>query len=139
MTDCIFCQMRGYIGQIRKHTYWTVIVSREQHTLGTLIFFLNRHCLRFSAINKDELEELHKLQKTYEAVLDKHFSPDRYNYLQCGNYVEHLHIHLIPRYREPRKFMKKQFEDANFGDSVRESKIIGEESLLNAIRKLFVS
>ncbi len=71
----IFCTFEdvAYAGMIARHRYWTVIVSRELHTLGTLVVFLNRHTVRFSSLSGQELEELQKKQKNMEPALDSLF------------------------------------------------------------------
>lgn len=110
--DCVFCKLVSnridYYGNIKNYKYWRVIISREQHTLSTLIILLKRHLIRFSSIDESELLELNKIQKEMENVLDNLFKPNLYNYLQCGNATNHLHIHLIPRYKEERIFAKKK-------------------------------
>ena len=54
---------------------------------------LKRHIIRFSSITKDELLEFNAIQTELKGAIDGLFEPDLYNYLQCGNAMEHLHVH----------------------------------------------
>ncbi|MGB3466985.1 MAG: HIT family protein [Cyclobacteriaceae bacterium] len=136
--SCIFCQILDgsipYQGIIRKWDYWTLMVSREQHTLGTMILVHHAHTERFSSISSEALQELQEVQRWAEDRLDELFSPDLYNYLQCGNAVRHLHLHMIPRYRSDRSFMSHTFTDPAFGDSVQETTEIVSEDVLEGLR-----
>lgn len=137
---CILCQIKKgiilYNGIAKEYKHWFVMVSREQHTLGTSLIVLKRHTVRFSSLKKEELLELNRIQKKTEKKLDKIFKPDLYNYLQCGNQVEHLHFHLIPRYKQPRSFGGKKFVDKNFGDSVKETKQISSKEFIEKLKKV---
>jgi len=136
---CIFCELlKGnikYYGNLKEYTYWKAIISREQHTIGTIIIMLKRHVVRFSEINKEELLEFNSIQKELEYGLDTLFKPDLYNYLQCGNSMEHLHIHLIPRYTEKREYINKTFEDSKYGDSVKETIVIENIEIIESLKK----
>ena len=37
------------------------------------------------------------------------------DYASLGNTFRHLHVHLVPRYREPREFLGLTFVDARWG------------------------
>ncbi|MBL7051846.1 MAG: HIT family protein, partial [Nanoarchaeota archaeon] len=117
--ECILCKINGneinYNGQLKEFEYWNVIVNRNQHTLATLVFILKRHTVRFSSLTEKELIELNEIQKKIEKAIDTLFKPNLYNYLQCGNEVNHLHIHLIPRYEKPISYSGKLFDDENYG------------------------
>lgn len=110
------------------------MVSREQHTLGTMILVHNDHTERLSSITTEALLELQEVQRWTEARLDELFSPDLYNYLQCGNAVRHLHLHMIPRYSSDRTFRGHTFTDPAYGDSVRETTEIASEEVLEGLR-----
>lgn len=137
--DCIFCRILNkeiiYPGLIKEYAHWVTMVSREQHTAGTIIIMLKRHIVRFSAISGNELSELQQVQLSLENSLDNLFKPQLYNYLQCGNSVEHLHIHLIPRYKQPVLFANRVYTDHNFGDSIKESIEIESQEIIEELSK----
>ncbi|WDF65960.1 HIT family protein [Flavobacterium sp. KACC 22763] len=135
--NCILCQIKDkeipYQGIIKEWKYWTVMLSREQHTLGTLVILYNTHLVRFSSIVPDALMEFQRIQHHLEKSIDTLFSPDLYNYLQCGNHVEHLHIHMIPRYKTNILFDNQTFTDRNYGNSVEETSKIESDDLLKTL------
>ena len=137
--ECIFCKITSnkndYCGTLKDFAYWRIIVSREQHTLSTLVIILKRHIVRFSSITKEELLELNHIQKILEEAIDQLFKPQLYNYLQCGNAVDHLHLHLIPRYKKNVKYGKKTFTDKRYGDSVKETSEIEETKIIEKLKK----
>lgn len=135
--NCILCQIINgdvpYSGIIKRTRHWTIMLSREQHTLGTIVIIHNTHTVNFSSISKDALLELQEVQLQVEAALTKLFKPDLFNYLQCGNEVEHLHLHLIPRYKTHRIYSNLQFNDVNFGGTVKETTDIESDEFITAL------
>ena len=69
---------------------------------------LNKHIAEFSDLSLDESLELSKAVYKIEKAMIKHIKPDKVNIASLGNYVPHLHIHIIPRYKN----------DAWFPDSI---------------------
>jgi diadenosine tetraphosphate (Ap4A) HIT family hydrolase len=104
-----------YEGFIKKYKYWTFEISYRQHTLGSFLIILNRKAERISGLTKEELASLGEIMKIAEEAVDKTFKPDRYNYLQLGNGVKHLHFHGIPRYETERVFDNEKYIDKSFG------------------------
>jgi diadenosine tetraphosphate (Ap4A) HIT family hydrolase len=118
MVNRIWDQDNAYTaGFLKSYTYWTVEVSYRQHTLGSFIIFLNRFAERMSDISKEESEELPIVMKAIENALETtpELQPERFNYLQLGNAITHLHIHGIPRYKEPRELLGRAWNDRTYG------------------------
>ncbi len=42
------------------------------------------------------------------------FQPDHFNYSFLQNKDRHVHLHVIPRYAAPRRFLDRDFTDANW-------------------------
>lgn len=72
---------------------------------------------RISELHEEEVQELPEVMRQIETALSTHpdFNPDRFNYLQLGNGLHHLHFHGIPRYKTERNFLGKVWEDASWG------------------------
>lgn len=63
-----------------------------------------RHAGSFFEISSDEREALFELLDKVKIEIDKQYSPDAYNIgindgMEAGQTLQHLHIHLIPRYQ----------------------------------------
>lgn len=118
MTDRIWDQNKNFTaGYLKTYNYWTVEVSYRQHTLGCFIIFLNRFAERISDVTKEEIEELPLVMKAVERAYENipELQPQRFNYLQLGNAVNHLHIHGIPRYDKPREYLGREWNDPTYG------------------------
>jgi diadenosine tetraphosphate (Ap4A) HIT family hydrolase len=116
MAECQFCNEEKYEKNlIKKYNFWKVILNPNQYYLGRLIIVLNRHSEDFLNTNESERGELFKIMKEISAKLKKIFNPDLFNYTILMNDDRHLHIHLIPRYKDTRIFENFTFKDENFG------------------------
>lgn len=104
-------------GFLHRFTHWTLEVNYRQHTLGSYIIFANRTIEKISDLEAEEIIELKKVMKAMETTLLslETFNPDRFNYLQMGNVLHHLHFHGLPRYASPRFFDNKEWIDTTWG------------------------
>jgi ATP adenylyltransferase len=70
---------------------------------GHLIVFPKRHLVDIRGLSKAEREELDGLTDSCLGALDEAMKPAAYNIgfnmgLSAGASIEHLHLHIIPRY-----------------------------------------
>lgn len=75
---------------------------------GHTLVIPHRHVSSFFDLTSDERTEMLALLDQAKADLDKEFKPDGYNIgindgAAAGQTVPHLHIHLIPRYKDDQK------------------------------------
>lgn len=105
---------------IAKVNGWTLGVSGSQHVLGWMIIFPPEKIEGSLAdLSDEEIVEFKKVARVGEDLLTKVFSPDWFNYVQTGNVVKDLHIHLQPRYSSQREFEGHMFNDIGWGRTVR--------------------
>ncbi len=101
---------------IKEYKHWKLILPQNQGYLGRIrIWALRENALDFFDMNKEEVEELFLIGKQIRDVLRDLFKPDLFNYASAGNADSHLHIHVIPRYKEQREFLGEKFVDENWG------------------------
>jgi diadenosine tetraphosphate (Ap4A) HIT family hydrolase len=101
---------------IRDFLYWTIYLHPNQCYLGRCIIALKRQSVTdLLEISSEEREELFNIAKVLRLCLSALFKPDLFNYASLGNVDPALHIHLIPRYKEPRVFDSLNFTDTNWG------------------------
>lgn len=87
----------------------------------------------FLAIDGEVREEFFQIGAKLKAALKKLFKPDKMNYAALSNTSEKIHIHCVPRYKEPREFNGKVFVDERWGKNYApydRSFILKEEELL---------
>ena len=106
---------------LKGYQYGTLVLHTDQRYLGRAYWWLSRKgtMQRFSNLWAGELVELQLVLQRYELALEQLWSPHHMNYAWLGNFFHkhegHGHMHIIPRYHEPREFVGVQFVDENWG------------------------
>jgi diadenosine tetraphosphate (Ap4A) HIT family hydrolase len=126
---------------IKDYPHWSLNLNPDQCYLGRLCLVARREdAVDFLDMTPAERDGLFQAGLEARRALTALFQPDLYNYASLGNAYRHLHVHLVPRYRERRCFLGRDFVDARWGrnfDSHECTGPIGPEhlqALLAAIR-----
>lgn len=117
--NCTMCGNSEEFGRlkIREYEYWRIELHGSQYYLGRCIVILKRHVLDLFEINQDEREELFRIIPLLKDSIKKSFGSDMLNYSSLGNEVQHLHLHVIPRYKKTVKFAGREFKDEQWGSN----------------------
>jgi ATP adenylyltransferase len=112
---CVFCiaktigdgrQLIVHEGQLAY-----VILNKFPYNAGHLMVVPQRHVAQLALLEKAELTEMAVLTQLSERVLNEAFSPQGINVgMNLGRpagagIVDHLHIHLVPRWNGDTNFM----------------------------------
>ncbi len=105
---CILCLIRDDDQEVEKlvvHRTQGFIVSLNLYPYnpGHLLVFPKRHVTDLRQLTDEEQNEMDNLVKRCLDVLDRYGNPSAYNIgynmgLAAGASIEHLHLHIIPRY-----------------------------------------
>jgi ATP adenylyltransferase len=105
---CILCLVCGESDEVERLVVadtarFLVSVNLYPYNPGHLIVFPRRHVTDIRQLEADERHELEALTDHCLAALDLAYSPAGYNIgynmgLAAGASIEHLHLHIIPRY-----------------------------------------
>jgi diadenosine tetraphosphate (Ap4A) HIT family hydrolase len=95
-------------GEIALLGCWRVVVNHNQDKLGKVMLSLGRHEEDVSNLTEAEVSALWAVMRRVKAALDACFQPDHYNYAFLMNQDRHVHLHVIPRYRDTRRRMKAE-------------------------------
>lgn len=105
---CILCLVSSESDEVERmvvHESLSFVVSLNLYPYnpGHLIVFPRRHLLDVRGLSEAERRELDGLVGTCLDVLDRKMKPSGYNIgynmgLAAGASIEHLHLHIIPRY-----------------------------------------
>jgi ATP adenylyltransferase len=113
--DCVFCvaqsidQGRELI--VHEGTLAYVILNKFPYNAGHLMVVPQRHAATLASLTRDELNELALMTQLSERVLTEAFTPQGINLgMNLGRpagagIVDHLHIHLVPRWNGDTNFM----------------------------------
>jgi diadenosine tetraphosphate (Ap4A) HIT family hydrolase len=108
--DCVLCQpLETY--EVCSFQYWRVVVNYNQNKLGKCMICLKRHDEDICNLSQDEVSELWDVIRKLKVALLACFQPDHFNYAFLMNQDAHVHLHVIPRYRQDRLFAEIDFQD----------------------------
>lgn len=106
---CILCHIinrsPGVVDlTVYENKFFFIVVNLYPYNPGHLMIFPRRHLIDVRELNREEEKMLSKLQRITLDVLDKTHSPCGYNIgynmgIKAGASIDHLHLHIIPRYR----------------------------------------
>ena len=114
-TDCVFCVARsideGRELIVHEGVLAYVILNKFPYNAGHLMVVPQRHAATLASLTRDELNELALMTQLSERVLTEAFTPQGINLgMNLGRpagagIVDHLHIHLVPRWNGDTNFM----------------------------------
>lgn len=98
---CPFCVINNYVLEDEEVF---AIYDKYPVTKGHLLIITKRHITSFFDTTLKEKKEIYKMLESLKIFLIDKYDPDGFNIginegKAAGQTVEHLHIHLIPRYR----------------------------------------
>jgi len=112
---CLFCEISGekrdeenLILHAGETTF--VVMNRFPYNNGHLMVVPRRHCTDVESLEAQEIEELFHLLKLSIRILATSLAPDGYNVginlgKAAGAGMEHLHLHVVPRWSGDSNFM----------------------------------
>jgi len=115
--NCIFCDAIKSEEKYDKENlilyrgkYSFIIMNKFPYNNGHLMFVPNRHISKISELTVNEVNEIFRLVKQSEGCLKDKLKPNGFNFganlgEDAGAGFEHLHFHLVPRWRGDTNFM----------------------------------
>lgn len=122
---CVFCKRIEKLQQgedphfIHEFKHSIFVVGDHQFYQGYSQLILKQHVEDVTDLPSDIQTEYMQEVMLAGKVLKSHFKPYRLNYSCLGNFVEHVHYHIFPRYPEDLKEDDKKnpwWNNASFGD-----------------------
>ena len=93
-------------------------IEIEQSEIPWLKIFTNESIKEFSECNNETKQEIWKYLDLIEKEMLNHFKPDKINIASFGNYVPHVHFHIMARFKED-----SFFPEPMWGKKQREAKL----------------
>ena len=92
--------------KIKSYKHWDLYLHENQCYLGRTFVQLKEAegVDDFLAIDGDVRDEFFLIGQEMKAALNTLFHPDKMNYAALSNTSPVIHVHIIPRYKEPREF-----------------------------------
>ena len=100
---------------------------------GYIRVITNKHIKEFSDLSDEEATRLMLAVKKIEKAIIKTLNPDKVNIAMLGNMVPHLHVHIIPRFKND-----PWWPNATFCEKVRDFNYpsFDLEKLIQEIKKI---
>jgi len=102
--DCVYCNDDGSRGklmiEICKLEVSTVYLFREQTYMGRCNVVFDGHRKELFDLSEEELSAYMKDVSRVAQAITKAFSPDKLNYGAFGDTMPHLHMHVVPKYKD---------------------------------------
>ena len=93
-------------------------IEIENAEIPWLKIFTIENIKEFSQCNNETKQEIFKYHDIIEKEMLDYFKPDKINIASFGNYVPHVHFHVMARFKEdsyfPEPMWGKKQREANF-------------------------
>jgi ATP adenylyltransferase len=127
LQGCIFCQAADARRDeetliVHRAGHCFIILNRFPYTSGHLMIAPYAHVSRLAQLAEPDAEEMMRLARRSEAILEDVYHPDGLNLgLNLGEAAgagieQHIHLHVLPRWNG----------DANFMTAVADTRVIPE-------------
>ena len=103
--NCPYCQQGEFLAKFGYLTFETetseVIVFKDQHHKGrAIVAYKKDHVAEIQDLSDEERNAFMKDVADVAKAIQKAYNPDRINYGAYGDTLGHLHIHLVPKYKD---------------------------------------
>ncbi len=106
--DCILCAVRDndervVTLKVYDDEYIFISLNLYPFNPGHLMIIPNRHVTSFLELTREEIIHINRTIQGIQLLLDDLYNPKGYNIginqgIIAGASIEHLHIHIVPRY-----------------------------------------
>ncbi len=102
-SHCIFCKRSQFI-ELGSNTSAYAIYDKYPVLPGHVLIITKRHISSWFDVSTEEKLDILAMIDSVKKILDLNFKPDGFNIgindgIEAGQSILHLHIHLIPRYK----------------------------------------
>jgi diadenosine tetraphosphate (Ap4A) HIT family hydrolase len=124
--------------KIKSYKYWDLYLHENQCYIGRVFLLLkaDNNVDDFLAVQGDARNEFFQKGNEIKNALKTLFQPDKMNYAALSNTSPAIHVHVVPRYKEPREFAGMVFVDTRWGKNYApyDKSFVLEELMLFKIR-----
>lgn len=104
MTECMYCakdaELLRRMLPIGELGAGTVYLHRDQTHPGRCILALTTHVKRISELDRNSYTALMGDVRDVVAAITRIYRPDKVNVLILGDLSDHMHVHIVPKYRD---------------------------------------
>ena len=103
-SECLYCQrnetLRGLMIKITDLEVSELFLFREQSYHGRCNVVFRDHAVDFHQLNDKQRDAFMRDVARVGNALQRAFSPEKINYGSYADTISHLHMHVVPKYRD---------------------------------------
>ncbi|MFD0989343.1 HIT family protein [Mariniflexile jejuense] len=107
-SECLYCQnndtLHSLMIKICDLEVSQLFLFKEQSYTGRCNVVYNNHAVEFHELNDEQRNAFMKDVATVGKAISKAFNPDKINYGAFSDTLSHLHMHIVPKYKDGYKF-----------------------------------
>jgi diadenosine tetraphosphate (Ap4A) HIT family hydrolase len=131
---CLYCQNNDTLHQLMIKIcdleVSQVFLFKEQSHLGRCNVVYNDHAIDFHELSDEKRNAFMKDVATVGKAIDSVFNPAKINYGAYADTISHLHMHIVPKYKDGYEFggvfemnpQKVVLSDAEYADVIEKIK-----------------
>jgi diadenosine tetraphosphate (Ap4A) HIT family hydrolase len=104
VSECLYCQKNETLHQLMIKIcdlkVSQLFLFREQSYHGRCNVVYNEHGIEFHELNEEQRNAFMLDVATVGKAIAKAFSPDKVNYGAYADTISHLHMHIVPKYKD---------------------------------------
>lgn len=103
--SCMYCdkdneKRKEILIEVGKLPHSTLFILKNQNHLGRVVVAFDGHCKEVFDIPESEragfFNDIARVAKAMQEI----FNPDKINYGMFGDTVPHIHMHIVPKYKD---------------------------------------
>ena len=108
MEDCMYClkdeRLSRLMVPVCEFENSILYLYRENSYPGRCILVPKRHLRTMTQLETGERAEVFETAARVAKALEALWQPDQINYLMLGDLSPHVHLHIVPKYRDGKDF-----------------------------------
>jgi len=104
MDYCFYCaddeKRKSLMIEIIKLDFSTIYLNKDQSHLGRVVVKYNDHKTEYFQLTEEERNGFFKELAIASQAIYNLYKPNKLNYATFGDLVPHIHVHLVPKYKD---------------------------------------
>ncbi|WNH10132.1 HIT family protein [Thalassobellus suaedae] len=134
ISECLYCQnndtLHSLMIKICDLKVSQLFLFKEQSYFGRCNVVYNNHGVEFHELSNEERNAFMKDVATVGKAITEAFNPTKVNYGAYSDTLSHLHMHIVPKYKDGYKFggvfemnpQKSMLSDAEYFEIIEKIK-----------------
>lgn len=136
ISECLYCQnnetLHSLMIKISDLKVSQLFLFKEQSYLGRCNVVYNDHTVEFHELSDEQRSLFMEDVATVGKALAKAFNPAKINYGAYADTISHLHMHIVPKYKDGYGFggvfemnpQKTDFSKSEFAEVIQKIKAV---------------